>query len=223
MKRFVVGDIHGRYEALKEILQKSSFDYDKDTLICLGDVCDGYGEPKVKECYDELLKIKNLIYIIGNHDKWAKDWILDNYSGRPPFVWTTQGGQQTIRSYTNKDTGEKEIPESHYRLFMYEMLPYYLSEDNILFVHGGINPDIPLEENTSLFMMWDRQLISHAKKRVIGDYKHIFIGHTPTIALGYEDKPQTFNNLTMMDTGADVGRVTIMDVDSREYWQSKKA
>lgn len=218
-RRLVIGDVHGQYKALKQVLKKSNFDYDNDTLICLGDVCDGFGTPKVKECYDELLKIKNLIYILGNHDYWAKDWMNNKYTGRPPFVWTSQGGIETMRSY---GMDSHNVPDTHKALLNYEAKYYYLTQDNILFVHGGIDPDKPLEENTHLDMMWDRELISYAKKNVIGDYKQVFVGHTPTIALGYEDKPQQFNNLTMMDTGADVGRVTIMDVDTREYWQSEK-
>ena len=65
-KRFVIGDIHGRSEALIQCLTKSKFDYDKDLLIVLGDIVDGgYNTYQVIEI---LLKIKNCIYVIGNHD-----------------------------------------------------------------------------------------------------------------------------------------------------------
>ena len=56
MKKFVIGDIHGNYKALMQCLEKSKFNYKKDKLIVLGDTCDGL--PDVKECFDELLKIK---------------------------------------------------------------------------------------------------------------------------------------------------------------------
>lgn len=66
MKVFTIGDIHGRVEALKEVLASSRFDYEVDTLILLGDVCDGgYNTYEVVE---ELLKIKHIIFVIGNHD-----------------------------------------------------------------------------------------------------------------------------------------------------------
>jgi len=48
MKTFVIGDIHGAYKALIQCLKRSKFDYDRDRLICLGDVVDGY--PETKEC-----------------------------------------------------------------------------------------------------------------------------------------------------------------------------
>ena len=56
MTKFVIGDIHGNFKALKEVLTLSGLDYDKDKLIILGDVCDGHNQ--TKECVDELLKIK---------------------------------------------------------------------------------------------------------------------------------------------------------------------
>ena len=65
-RRFVVGDIHGAHKALVQCLKRSNFNYEEDELICLGDVADGWTE--VPELFDELLKIKKLIYIMGNHD-----------------------------------------------------------------------------------------------------------------------------------------------------------
>lgn len=67
-KRFAIGDIHGRYNALLEVLKKSKFNYQEDELIVLGDVSDG--GYNTYEVIEELLKIKNLIFIMGNHDEW---------------------------------------------------------------------------------------------------------------------------------------------------------
>ena len=69
MRTLVLGYIHGAYKALEQVFSRSGFDYEKDRLIVLGDVCDGWIE--TKQAVDELLKVKNIIYIIGNHDKWA--------------------------------------------------------------------------------------------------------------------------------------------------------
>ena len=76
MRHFVMGDIHGAFHALKQCLERSSFDYKHDVLICLGDVCDGW--PQTYECVEELLKIENLIFILGNHDFWALQWAVSN-------------------------------------------------------------------------------------------------------------------------------------------------
>ncbi len=59
MATFVMGDIHGGYKALVQCLQRAQFDYQRDTLIQLGDIADGYDE--VFACVEELLKITHLI------------------------------------------------------------------------------------------------------------------------------------------------------------------
>ena len=44
MKTYAIGDIHGAYKALMQCFERSKFDYKKDRLIVMGDVCDGYPE-----------------------------------------------------------------------------------------------------------------------------------------------------------------------------------
>src|SRR3989338_5446018 len=104
MKTFVIGDIHGAYKALLQCFERSKFNYTKDRLIALGDVCDGYSQ--VRECIDELLKIKHLHYIIGNHDLWALDWATKGFNER---VWLGQGGYNTIKSYNGDPMPKKHI------------------------------------------------------------------------------------------------------------------
>ena len=38
-KTYVLGDIHGGYLALVQVLNLAGFDYENDTLITLGDYC----------------------------------------------------------------------------------------------------------------------------------------------------------------------------------------
>ena len=73
-RSFVLGDIHGAYKALMECFEKADFNYKDDVLICLGDVCDGW--PEVNKSIDELLKIDNMVYIVGNHDERALKWFI---------------------------------------------------------------------------------------------------------------------------------------------------
>ncbi len=46
MRTFVLGDVHGAARALKQVLERSSFDYSADRLVCLGDVADGWPRNK---------------------------------------------------------------------------------------------------------------------------------------------------------------------------------
>lgn len=70
---FVIGDIHGAYRALRQCFDRSGFRPASDHLICLGDVADGW--PDTKTCIDDLLKIKNMTYLLGNHDLLTLEWM----------------------------------------------------------------------------------------------------------------------------------------------------
>lgn len=252
-KVFCVGDLHGNYRGLKQALERSGFDYENDTLITLGDIVDGYSE--VYECVEELLKIKNRIDIIGNHDAWFLNYINSGVHGS---MWT-QGGEGTLRSYlksclgdlgkmdrsraydgwiTNMNSGD--IPDSHKDFFRHQIL-YYVDDENRCFVHGGFNRHQPIKNQSPLVYMWDRDLWMAAlsfkqmpeqkhpttgkpyKFKIKDDFKEIFIGHTST-GNWKTDQPMNAANIWNLDTGSGYsGRVTVMNIDTHEYWQSDKA
>ena len=98
---FVLGDIYGAYKALVQRFIRPNFDYEKDSLIQLGDVVDGHSE--VYECVEELLKIKNLIAIKGDHDEWFNEFIQTDFH---PISWV-YGGKGTIESYLKYKDGNR--------------------------------------------------------------------------------------------------------------------
>lgn len=215
MKIYAIGDIHGAYKALIQCFERAQFDYEQDRLIVIGDVCDGY--PDVKQCIDELLKVKHCDLIIGNHDIWTLDWAL---RGDKPEIWTSQGGNRTMASYNGGP-----MPKEHIDFLKNGRL--WLEIENKLFVHAGFNPDIPLEKNDPFLLVWDRDLLDRAWKKYlsgqeeqIGKYEDIFIGHTTTNFYNTL-KPIHACNIWDIDTGAGwSGKLTIIDVDTKEYWQS---
>ncbi len=238
MKRFAIGDIHGRYEALLQVLEASKFDYDNDKLIILGDVCDGGRD--TKKVVDELLKIKNIIFIRGNHDQWFMQNIS---SGFEEEIWLQQGGANTLESYGGKiiklasngselsiiNTKNVKIPVTHQDFFNKSVL--YHIEDNMIFVHGGFSPLIHIDKNTERDLMWDRKLafgsscpiykndVSPIDKKVCWD--KVFIGHTTTQLINDTTNPVIKDNLYCIDCGAGWnGRLCIYDIDSDEYWLS---
>jgi serine/threonine protein phosphatase 1 len=120
MRELVLGDCHGGYKGLKQVLERSSFNYKKDKLIFLGDICDGWSE--TVETLEELLKIKNLVFVTGNHDYWLLDWL--EY-GRTPIIWTEQGGKATIKSYLKND---HNLWIKHREFLRKKTLYYYMEE-----------------------------------------------------------------------------------------------
>lgn len=232
-KTYVIGDIHGRIEALKEVLKKCKFDYDKDRLIILGDVVDGGFD--TYQCVEELMKIKHKILIEANHDQFFKKYIR---SGWKKEIWIQQGGANTLRSYggivKEEDDWHKKsfidatnvnIPITHQEFF--NTAKYYYIENGMIFVHAGFDPNIPIEKNSKDTLIWDRQLITYAREgNVIKGYDKVFIGHTTTqIIMNDKDycNPTQFKNLYCLDCGAGwSGKLCIMDIKTDKYWVSKK-
>jgi serine/threonine protein phosphatase 1 len=210
-RKFVMGDIHGASRALRQCMERSAFDYANDQLIFLGDVADGW--PETKASVDELLKIKNLIFIFGNHDFWTLEWME---TGHAEEVWLSQGGEATVKSY--KDG----IPQSHIKL-LDSSHSYYLS-DNKLFVHAGFDPKVALETQGLTTFLWDRTLALKAldrySKQIDGkltNFDEVYLGHTPVS----DNKPLQSGEIWLMDTGAGwSGVLSMMDLDSKEIFSS---
>ena len=215
MKTYIIGDIHGAYRALLQCFERSGFNMKKDRLIVIGDVCDGY--PEVRQCIDELLTVKHCDLVIGNHDMWTLDWAL---RGDKPEIWKSQGGDRTIASYNGGP-----LPKEHIDFLKNGQL--WIEFEEQLFVHGGFCPDIPLSKDNAQSLMWDRKLIDMAWRShkmgsecKYGRYKDIFVGHTTT-ELYNSLKPIHVCNVWDVDTGAGwSGNLTIMDVNTKKYWQS---
>jgi len=221
MKKYVMGDIHGGYKALIQCLERSNFDYENDLLIQLGDICDGWSQ--TKECVEELLKIKNRIDIKGNHDEWFRIFIE---RGLHPIRWL-HGGDATKNSYSpNTYITNLDIPQNHQDLFNHQIL-YYVDEGNRCFVHGGFDRNIPIEKNIPHELYWNRDLWTKAlsctknqKLNTVDGFTEIFIGHTATTNWK-TDKPMQSGGVWNIDTGAGWGgKLTIMNVDTKEYFQS---
>lgn len=215
---FCIGDIHGGYLSLIDVLDKSNFDKKKDTLIVLGDVVDGWTE--TSKVIDELLTIKNLIPILGNHCFWTYNWLR---FGWLPSIWLTQGGINTINSYKKEDNSlDYELMKKHETLYFDKCISYY-KYNGFCFVHGGFVTDLGKDDLETY--MWDRSLWSKAKSakkdqlNLTKQYKRVFIGHT---SIG-DRPPQLASNVWNLDTGGGwEGKLTMMDINTEEFWQSEQ-
>lgn len=228
MKRtLVIGDIHGGLRALHQILEKACVTT-KDTLIFLGDYVDGWSEsPQLLDFLIAIKEKQNCIFIRGNHDELALHW-LQNHHDNP--MWANHGGDSTILAYA---TVSEEDKKRHIE-FLLTLENYYLDDKNRLFVHAGFsNLNGVVHEHYPRMLYWDRTLWEMAlalDKTITSDhlyypkrltlYSEIFIGHTPVTKIG-ETTPIQMANVWNVDTGAAFkGPLTIMDTDTKEYWQS---
>lgn len=232
MKRtLVLSDLHGRYKALLEVLERSSFNPETDRLVLLGDLCDG--GKQTKECVELLISFPDVVLVQANHDFWFKEFMNTRHQ-RPE--WIGQGGAATLKSYgaipdpSREDPERSEwaggdIPQTH-KEFFNNAVPFHI-EDGMLFVHGGFDPVLPIETNEIKTIMWDRCMAyatlnddtkKYEKYFHFTEHEHIFLGHT---AIKEPWLPKTSGRITLLDTGAGhKGKLTLMDIHSKEYWQS---
>jgi serine/threonine protein phosphatase 1 len=230
MKKFVIGDIHGGLKALLQVLKKINCD-ENDTLIFLGDYVDGWSEsPAVLDFLIDLQKKQNCVFIRGNHDELLLDWLLGNNENIDEKLWFQHGGEATVLSYQKIDAATKE---KHIH-FLQSLQNYYLDNENRLFIHAGFTNMRGVEnEFFKAAFYWDRTLwetalamdnqlskdaITYPNRLKI--YKEIYIGHTPVTKID-ETIPVNKACVWNVDTGAAFkGTLTIMDVDTKEFWQS---
>lgn len=229
-RTLVIGDIHGAYKALEQVLARATVT-ENDTLIFLGDYVDGWSQsPQVINFLLRLKETNPCIFIRGNHDDLCLQWLRD---GKHNEQWLANGGQSTVDAYKLTDTATKKKHIS----FLESLQNYHIDEKNRLFVHAGFTNrrGIQFEYFPQLFY-WDRTLWETAlalnpllskddpmyPKRFL-HYQEVYIGHTPVIRIG-KTIPVHAANIWNIDTGAAYkSPLTILDVNTKQYWQSDNA
>lgn len=223
-RTLAMGDIHGNLRALTQCLKRAAFNPERDTLIQIGDIVDGHPESAL--VVQRLMELPNLIAIRGNHDVWCMNWLKH---GSKTMDWIRQGGRATLDSYaTNKDA----VDLIEHREFFKSQKNFYIDQHNRLFIHAGYSssngPEYEEYEHT---LYWDRELWQSAidskddgnLPEFLNRFNEIIIGHTST-QFWNTDQPMKACNVWNLDTGAGWnGRLTIMDVDTKDYWQSDLA
>lgn len=230
-RTLVIGDIHGGLRALHQIMERANVTQN-DTLLFLGDYVDGWSQsPDVIDYLIKLNEHQTCIFIRGNHDELLLDWLQNKNENIDETMWFKHGGEATVIAYS-------KVPEStinKHIAFLKSLENYYLDDQNRLFIHAGFTNmnGINYEYFPKLFY-WDRTLWETAlalDKTIEQDdvyyprrftlYKEIYIGHTPVTKIG-ETIPIQKACVWNVDTGAAFkGPLTIMDVDTKQFWQSE--
>ena len=133
MATFVVGDIHGKYKQLKQLLELIAFDEKQDTLWCTGDLVN-----RGKKSLEVLQFCQSLgerfLTVLGNHDV---------------FLLALYHGYQT----------EKKIPKCLDKILQSQEADslmtwlgkqpfvHYDADQSAILVHAGLPPLSNLQEN----------------------------------------------------------------------------
>ncbi len=205
-KIFAVGDIHGSYQKLKELMGKLKISYDKDTLVFLGDYIDrGEDSYQVVDYLAGLRKQhSNIVFLKGNHEEMFFNYL----SGEDEITFLFNGGEQTLKAYTN-DKGNVSVPQAH--LDFFNCLQLYYETDDYIFVHAGLREGIPLEHQKAEDLLWIR------KSFIDSSYdfgKLVVFGHTPYTEVLIQD------NKIGIDTGAVYGyQLTCLELPGMIFHQ----
>lgn len=228
MRTLAIGDIHGGLKALKQLLNRVALT-DEDRLIFVGDYVDGWSESAgVIQNLIDLSKTNDCVFIKGNHDVWCETWLR---TGKAEKIWLEHGGKSSVESYTHFSAEEKR---NHLEFFE-QLLPYHLDTENRLFIHAGFTSLNGVEEEISESnfyfdrSLWEMALSldkhmdegSELYPKRLKHYQEIYIGHTPTLNFNSE-RPMQAINIWNIDTGAAFyGRLSAVDIESKEIFQSE--
>jgi serine/threonine protein phosphatase 1 len=207
---YAIGDIHGSLvplRLLRDAIREhaEAHPIERKCLIYLGDYIDrGFDSRAVIELLvnDPLPGFEH-VFIKGNHEDGMLRFLAD---GSNAVFWVAYGGIATMASYGVKPpdpvTEEREVTRARKELatklppahldFLAKLEPYRI-EGDYLFVHAGIRPGVPLDEQREEDLLWIREEFLRSQQEF---GKCVVHGHSIT------RQPDFQPNRIGIDTGA---------------------
>ena len=249
MRTLVIGDIHGSAKALNQVLDRANIS-NEDKIIQLGDIADGWEETsECVDILLKLNKSNECVFLRGNHDVWVYDWMMTGeqpliwtqQGGKATQDSYVNTAMLTDRNHKNFWFNQKDwYIDDQNRLFVHAGWDYNAFRSEF---HSGLSALELFERQAGMSVNagtvakechWDRSIIQSAAAievfneknmpdlnrdiiRALDTFKEVYIGHTASRT----HLPENYHNLWNVDTGAGWhGKLTIMDIDTKEYWQS---
>lgn len=130
-RTIVVGDIHGCYDELEEMLAQVNFG-EADRLVSVGDlVTKG---PKSREVLDRFMADPQFFAVIGNHDlALRRRW----------------NGEKSKLKDSQKPTHKELKKEKEHYVAYLNSLPFMIDLGTHLVVHAGVRPNVALHSQTT--------------------------------------------------------------------------
>lgn len=183
MDYFIIGDVHGCYYTLLEMLE--NWNSEKEYLIFVGDLIDrgNFSSQVVNHC-SELSKNKNCFILKGNHELE----FIEYYEKGENENWLNQFGKKTIEDFKNNKIDLKNIA------LWFKNMPLKFETDYLVITHAGISEtENPFDENNIDGVLWNRKELKNINKIQVH-------GHTPL--LKNEPAFNKSSNSWNIDTGA---------------------
>jgi serine/threonine protein phosphatase 1 len=204
---YAIGDIHGRADLLAELVERIDEDLNRRPVehaaeVYLGDYIDrGTDSKAVIDILCRRLVDRNAICLRGNHEAMLEAFLHD-----PDVLhdWIRLGALSTFTSYgVTVSSSSQLVPTELHRIFcdafprthllFLQCLRNLTTCGDYLFVHAGIRPGVPLQNQVQDDLIWIRNEFLHSKV----DHRWMVVhGHTPVT------HPQILSNRINIDTGA---------------------
>ena len=227
MRIYAIGDSHGCLDELKALDQMILDDLQarpvaNHKIIFLGDYVDR--GPDSAGCLQYLSERRaadtNVVCLKGNHEDKMVEFLANPIKLANSFL--TYGGDTLAASYgvdapslSVSDDVMQEFCEAlqaavpaHHLDFIDSLLSHIILGD-YMFVHAGIRPNVPLNQQTERDMMWIRgEFIPHT-----GLHEKVVVhGHTPQL------QPEVMTNRINVDTLCyDTGNLTAVVLEGNEH------
>jgi serine/threonine protein phosphatase 1 len=215
---YAVGDIHGHADLLDRMLGIIGKDLDRYPpagrviTVFLGDYVDR--GPASRDVIDRLIGLRergeDVVLLKGNHEVLFEGFLKSENDDDDNYL-CLNGGMATLSSYGVKSAGGGRaaldamrhlalaaVPDEHKRFLASLSLSARFGD--YFFVHAGVRPGVPLEEQSPDDLLWIRgEFLRHS-----GSFGAVVVhGHTPV------DAPVRLPNRIGIDTGAFfTGRLT---------------
>lgn len=221
---YAIGDIHGRLDLFLDLVERIEADDAQrgpadTTVVLLGDLVDrGPDSAGVIRTAREWATTRRVRFLAGNHEEmflgsFQRDDTLRHF--------LRHGGKETLLSYPiDRETYDRTTLAE-----LRELMPSFVPAEDVafleamedqirigdyLFVHAGIRPGVPLDQQHFSDLRWIRAEFLNERKA------HGFVvvhGHTIV------DEPEFHGNRIGIDTGAYAsGRLTALGLEGRDRW-----
>ena len=219
---YAIGDVHGRADLLQALLDVIARDRqsakESPHLVFLGDYIDrGFQSRQVIETLIELSSDESYetVFLKGNHEQAMLHFLKDHRIGPD---WAAFGGRETLISYgvappksvnavdewhPIQEALVRTIPDEHVQFLEDLAVSHKIGPYG--FVHAGVKPGVPYEDQSDEDRLWIREEFLNATDK---EDLYIVHGHTPVNA------PYSDHRRVNVDTGAYfTGRLTAVKID----------
>ena len=195
LRTYAIGDIHGCLAKLQDLVKQCQLDARNQPtkFVFLGDYIDR--GPDSRGVVEFLINLQShqsdlIVCLAGNHEELA---LAALYAGEYEN-WLRNGGDETLRSYGIDSVAD--LPPHH--IDWLNTLSDQHDDSRRLFVHAGINPLKPLDQQDDHDLRWMREPFLSDDR----DYGRLVVhGHTPL----QTNLPDQRHNRLNLDTGAVYG------------------